>query len=363
MDIASRLANFWSRKPKEGPDMADNQRPDTTTAELTPNASSPTNPIGPIYPALSTTSDLPQLGGPSPAREGEEANPVEATSEPESVEEVSDKPVETAPKRSRTTKAEREIAALQATVSRLADMMERGAGGVSKVDAAPEPTPRPQRPIKADYDDPEAYEDARMEYMIAMASLEARTHADSQRAASEAKARETAAEAETRRANEAMAAEWNEKRSAAMERYEDYEEVAESPDTPMTIAMLHAIVNSDAGPDIAYWLGQNKKEAGRISKITNPIRQALEIGKIEAALAAKPAAKEADEIKPEPDEPAAEPMVAQVSRAPRPIRPITPRSAPAAPEPAESSADRVERHLAELRKGNMALGWGPPGRA
>lgn len=45
----------------------------------------------------------------------------------------------------------------------------------------------------------------------------------------------------------------------------------------MTVPMVNAIVASDHGPDIAYWLGRNKTEAKRILVLANPIKHALEI--------------------------------------------------------------------------------------
>jgi hypothetical protein len=48
--------------------------------------------------------------------------------------------------------------------------------------------------------------------------------------------------------------------------------------------MAQAIQASDAGPDVAYYLGSNPKETDRISRLS-PILQAKEIGRIEAKIA------------------------------------------------------------------------------
>jgi hypothetical protein len=71
--------------------------------------------------------------------------------------------------------------------------------------------------------------------------------------------------------------------------------------------MAETIQSSDIGPELAYYLGSNPKDAERISRMT-PLGQAKEIGKIEAKLAA-------------------EPPVRRTTSAPAPISPVTARSA------------------------------------
>lgn len=74
---------------------------------------------------------------------------------------------------------------------------------------------------------------------------------------------------------------------AAREKYDDYVQVAHSQLVPITESMAETIRASDIGPDLAYYLGQNLKEAHRIAKLT-PLLQAKEIGRLEAKLAADP---------------------------------------------------------------------------
>jgi hypothetical protein len=54
--------------------------------------------------------------------------------------------------------------------------------------------------------------------------------------------------------------------------------------------MAETIQSSDIGPELAYYLGSNPKDAERISRMT-PLGQAKEIGKIEAKLASDPPVK------------------------------------------------------------------------
>jgi hypothetical protein len=54
--------------------------------------------------------------------------------------------------------------------------------------------------------------------------------------------------------------------------------------------MAETIQSSDVGPELAYYLGSNPKEADRISRMS-PLSQAKEIGKIEAKLVSSPPVK------------------------------------------------------------------------
>ena len=99
---------------------------------------------------------------------------------------------------------------------------------------------------------------------------------------------------------------YHDKEEKAREKYDDFEQVAYNPNLPITDVMAQTIQASDIGPEVAYHLGANPKEAERISRLS-PILQAKEIGKIEAKLAADPPVK-------------------KTSNAPTPISPITARS-------------------------------------
>ena len=92
----------------------------------------------------------------------------------------------------------------------------------------------------------------------------------------------------------------------ARAKYDDFEQVAYNPKLPVTNVMAETIQSSEIGPELAYYLGSNPKEAERISRMT-PLSQAKEIGKIEAKLAA-------------------EPPVKKTTSAPAPISPVTART-------------------------------------
>ena len=92
----------------------------------------------------------------------------------------------------------------------------------------------------------------------------------------------------------------------ARSKYDDFDQVAYNPNLRVTDAMAETIKASDLGPDLAYWLGSNPKEADRISRLS-PLLQAREIGKVEAKITAEPLQK-------------------KTSSAPEPIRPVTARA-------------------------------------
>lgn len=98
---------------------------------------------------------------------------------------------------------------------------------------------------------------------------------------------------------------YHDREEDARNKYDDFEQVAYNPDLRITDVMAETIQTSDVGPDVAYFLGSNPKEADRIARLP-PILQAKEIGKIEARLASDPPVKKS-------------------SSAPSPISPVTAR--------------------------------------
>ena len=99
---------------------------------------------------------------------------------------------------------------------------------------------------------------------------------------------------------------YHEKEEEARNKYDDFEQVAYNPSLPITSVMAQTIQASDVGPDVAYYLGTNPKEADRISKLS-PFLQAKEIGRIEAQVAVNP-------------------VVKRTTSAPAPITPVTARA-------------------------------------
>lgn len=120
------------------------------------------------------------------------------------------------------------------------------------------------------------------------------------------KAEELLAERDRQRQQAQALNQYHELEEKARDKYDDFEQVAYNPSLKITSVMAETIQNSDVGPDIAYYLGANAKEADRISQLS-PFLQAKEIGRIEAKLASNPPAK-------------------RTSSAPPPITPVTSRA-------------------------------------
>jgi hypothetical protein len=122
----------------------------------------------------------------------------------------------------------------------------------------------------------------------------------------ERKAEELLVRREQARLQSEIIESYHEREEEARNKYDDFEQVAYNSKLPITDAMAQTIQASDVGPDMAYYLGSNPKEAERISRLL-PLQQAKELGKIEAKLSDNPSIK-------------------KTSSAPAPIAPVTARS-------------------------------------
>ncbi len=120
------------------------------------------------------------------------------------------------------------------------------------------------------------------------------------------KAEELIALRDQQKAQAAIADAYHDREEEARNKYDDFEQVAYNPSVRITDVMAETIRASDVGPDVAYYLGANPKEADRISRLS-PFSQAKEIGKIEGRLTDNPPVK-------------------RTTSAPAPITPVTARS-------------------------------------
>jgi hypothetical protein len=127
----------------------------------------------------------------------------------------------------------------------------------------------------------------------------------------ERKAEELLARREQARLQSETLEAFHDREEEARNKYDDFEQVAYNPKLPITDAMAQTIQSSEVGPDMAYYLGSNPKEAERISRLS-PLQQAKELGKIEAKLADNP-------------------VVKKTTNAPAPIAPVTARSSSGSP--------------------------------
>lgn len=137
--------------------------------------------------------------------------------------------------------------------------------------------------------------------------------------------RQEKAEAAQANATTAIVRQFEALEDEARAKWADYDAVARSPSAQITQEMAAIIMDSEIGPDLAYHLGHNPKEAARLANLSGS-QLAREFGKLEARLeTAKPAPK----------------------LAPQPISPITGKSAGAVKSAAEMSvAEYIEARKA-----------------
>lgn len=262
-----------------------------------------TEEAAPVTPEAPEVTEVPPTG--------EEAATPEASATPESGDTPADKPKKGGvQKRIGELVREREDAKREAEYWRKQALEDKG-----------KPEPKPQTEEKPKVDQFQSYE----EYLEALADWKAEQKFTE---------REKKREQETRQ--ERASREFNELRSTfaqraeqAAEKYEDFEEVAFSPDVPVSEAMVPAILSSEHGPDLMYYLGQNPKEAARIARLS-PIAAARELGKLEAKLS--------------------EPPAKRPSKAPEPINPVGGR-ADAGKDPSKmTDAEWMKWRESELSK-------------
>lgn len=283
-------------------------------------------------PAMSATSDEPLIeatpdaqtdpakpaADAAPAKAGEGKEPADkpatgAEGEPGAVDDEG-KPDLTPIGLKRAITAEKDRrrtveAALAAKDAQLTQALE----ALNKTAPKVEPPPVKAAPKPEDFDSPEEYDAARIDYAVDR-KLEARLAAD--KAAAEQRAAQEAQQSAQQRFNTSM--------NAARAKNADFAEVIAGATSPVTPAMRDAIIDSNIGGEILYHLAKNKAEAERIAALP-AVAAIREIGKIEAALTAPPPAAT----------PGAAPTKPAVSNAPDPVRTV-------------GASNQVEVNLADL---------------
>lgn len=218
---------------------------------------------------------------------------------------------------------QRKIMRLEAERAVLIDALQKfgGNAGNQKQEAREEqaednPPVKPARPKMADFAgkaDPWAeYEAAQDKYDEDITKY----HKDN--LAYELRQRETVQEQKAR-VNE-VASIWAEKLAEGRKQYSDFDDVALNEDTPMNRPTMDAIVTSEFGAEIAYYLGKHPKEAERISKL-DPLSSIREVGKIEARIADQKQATDEDE------EDTSQVVTTKAPKPPTPVRRATGSSA------------------------------------
>lgn len=161
------------------------------------------------------------------------------------------------------------------------------------------------KPKRDDFQDPDAYDLALLEYADKRAETKAKQEVERMRSEESEKARKTAEETTARARLDA----YNLRVEKARQTHADFNEIAQSPDVQVSMPVVHAIMTHEQGPEIQYYLGKNPNEAQRLMGYTvetpqgpqpDVARQLLEVGLIVAKLNAPPPpiSKAAPPIKP-----------------------------------------------------------------
>lgn len=129
------------------------------------------------------------------------------------------------------------------------------------------------------------------------------------------------------RAQQETETNWQQRRTTAVAKYPDFNEVISNPDFTQSATVADVIKTHDQGPDLAYHLGTNLTEAARINALP-PLQAAMALGQIAANLAGKPAP--------------APPRV--VSQAPEPISTVPLTVAPTQFDPETASMAEYRAH-------------------
>ncbi|MGH9425561.1 MAG: hypothetical protein ACRD2L_04545 [Terriglobia bacterium] len=261
-------------------------------------------------PLISTTSDIPVI------ETKPDATPEAVTAEPEKAKEVETKTAEEAtaeteeepgaapekpkgtPKgvQKRLDELTRRIEEERREKLRLLALVE---GHQTQPKEEVEVTePEPVRPSKADYPEQDAWDGALMSYADAKAQWTARKEVKSLLE----QERRTQVERSQKDAQEQARLAYSQRVEKVKSKYADFDEVAGSPDVSVPMAVAHAIVQAENGPELQYYFGSHPEEAKRLTDLS-PALQLVELGRIAAKL----------------DQPVVKP---KLSNAPEPLKPL-----------------------------------------
>jgi hypothetical protein len=146
-------------------------------------------------------------------------------------------------------------------------------------DKPPKQPDQARPPKQEDYDDWQKFSDALVDYKFDQRMAEMN--------------QQTAVQQRQAKAEQAQAAAVTKAQSLAeqgREAFEDFDEVVFETEWPQTDTMVAAILESDLGEKVSYYLASNPKEAEKISRMS-PVKQAKAIGALEGTLSAPPKKK------------------------------------------------------------------------
>lgn len=223
------------------------------------------NPTNPIF-EVSKPDTKPDAKPDPEATKPEEAKPEEPAKPEEKKEDPIPKGVQ-----KRIDRAVREKYEAQAEAKMLKERLDRIEQNINQQQRVANPIDNSEPRID-NFDDFDKYVAAKAEWIASK------------------KINETLQERERRIAEERVSTahaktvdSWNQRLAEATAEMPDFTEVIESSDVPMSDFMRDAIIDSDLGPKVAYWLANNPDEAKKIASMS-PLATVKAIGRIEERL-------------------------------------------------------------------------------
>lgn len=192
-----------------------------------------------------------------------------------------------------------------------AEELRRQLADKEKPAAKPAESKPEGKPVAESFDSYEEYVEALTDWKLEQKE-QSRQQSEAQRKAAEER--------------KAVGDAWQGRLKEARTRYADFDATVDA-DVPVSAAMQQALLDSEQGADLAYWLGKNPTEAERIAKLA-PFAAARELGRIEAGLT-----RETPAQNPKP----------KTSAAPAPIKPVGKGAAPSAKKPDEMDFQEYTR--------------------
>jgi hypothetical protein len=237
---------------------------------MTTETTTPTTTETPTPPPPSSSTP-PNGSAPPPATPDPNAPPADPNAPPA-------KPGKTANDRIQEITAERNAAMDYATYWRNEAIALRDQGGEGAAPKEPAEKPRPKLSDFEGDDRNEKWSEALAEWTEDRIARGIETGVEK---------KTTEAKATQERADAIQA--HNTRVAKFAEAHPDYAQTMRNPGLNISKTMADCIVESDLGPEIAYYLGQNVPESVRIARLS-PTKAAAAIGRLEAKLEAEAAA-------------------------------------------------------------------------
>ncbi len=231
-----------------------------------------------------------------PVVEVTDAAPVEESTSESTV--VADQNAEPAPAKEQETAAKPKVDPVQRRIDRLTREKYELRGRLDALERQLSERREPDRPAAGEKEPKLSDFDDFDQYVAAKASYIAEQKLNAALSKREQEARQ---QTEASSAQQAVT-EWHKRLDAARSAIDDYDEVVESAGVEVTPAMGQAIMDSDMGPQVAYYLARHPDEAEKMHAMS-PAAVLRAIGRIEAKIESESIAAKKTSAAPKPVSP------------------------------------------------------------